>query len=803
MGDSANVPSVAEGSLWGPATAVIVIDGAGVVRAWDEGATALLGYPAGEAIGRLLADVLPPAGMGSPEPSGPGLAGHLGPGGEGRQLLRRRDGSRLDLDVKVLPVHNPSGPAMSLILLADTTRVWPTLAGRSLLEGLDRTAPVGMAVLDTELRFTWVNDAMQEMCGVPRQGFLGRRPADVLPGLDVARTQAEISEVITTGTPSLGRAYAGRVRADAAHVTYSTSCFRLETEDGRAIGACYIVLSTTDHYRAQQKLTLLNEARKRMGNTLDVVGAAQELADAAVPGLADRATVDLLAAVLRGEEPQPGPADAATLADLRSAGYRSTRGDVPPPIPRGEPSVYPGRSPTARAIAGGAPLLIPHVDPTDPDRDTHGCRLGIHSLMAVPIRSRDTTLGAATFGRSRDSGPFTPDDLDLAEEMAAHAAVCIDNARRYTHEHAAALTLQRSLLPVDLPAQNAVEATYRYLPADAEAGVGGDWFDVIPLSGARVALVVGDVVGHGIHAAATMGRLRAAVQTLADIDLAPDEVLAHLDDMVSRIALEARDPSGVIGATCLYATYDPVTRHCTLARAGHPPPVLVAPDGSARLVDLPSGPPLGLGGLPFESVCFPVPEGSVLALYTDGLIHTPSLDTDRGLQNLTDALAAPWTPLEEQCQAAVTGLADDRPTDDVALLLARTGVLGKDHVACWDIPKEPAAVAAARANAARQLGAWGLEDLAFTTELVVSELVTNAVRYGSDPVTLRLIRDRTLICEVFDGSSTSPHMRHARTTDEGGRGLFMIAQITERWGARYAKDGKTVWSEQALRRQMR
>ncbi|MFB7288328.1 SpoIIE family protein phosphatase [Actinacidiphila glaucinigra] len=813
MGAPTRHPPTAAGTPLGPATAVIVVDDAAVIRGWDEGATALLGCPAREAVGRLLTDVLPPMGAADPEAGdpgegAPGLAGRLGSerGWEGRQVVRRADGRRLDLEVEILPVHSPGGPAMRLILAADTTRTWWSRAGRSLLEGITSTAPVGMAVLDTRLRFTWVNDAMQHMCGVPRERFLGRLPADVLPGLDVERTQAEICRVLETGIPSSGRKYLGRVLADPDQVAYSTSCFRLEAEDGRPLGACYIVLSTTDLHRAQHKLTLLNEARKSMGNTLDVADAAQELADAAVPGLADHVTVDLLDAVLRGKEAPPGPVSAATAATLRSAGYRSTRGDVPPPVPPGGPCAYPPRSPTARAIAGGVPSLISHVDPADPRRTAddpvrgaHERRLGIHSLMTVPIRSRGTTLGAATFGRSRDSGPFEPADVDLAEELAAHAAVCIDNARRYSHEHAAALALQCSLLPVDLPAQNAVEAAYRYLPADAEAGVGGDWFDVLPLSGARVALVVGDVVGHGIHAAATMGRLRAAVQTLADIDLGPDEVLAHLDDVVSRIALEANDPTGVVGATCLYAIYDPVSRYCTLARAGHPAPVLVTPDGGARLVDLPGGPPLGLGGLPFESACFPVPEGSVLALYTDGLIRSPSLDTDRGLRHLFDALATPGAPLEEQCEAAVTGLADRGPADDVALLLARTGALGEEHVACWDIPKDPAAVASARSKAARQLASWGLEDLAFTTELVVSELVTNAIRYGSDPVRLRLIRDRTLSCEVFDGSSTSPHMRHARTTDEGGRGLFLIAQVAERWGARYAKCGKTVWSEQALR----
>ncbi|MFJ5220983.1 SpoIIE family protein phosphatase [Streptomyces sp. NPDC088354] len=779
---------------------MIVVDGAGVIRGWDEGATALLGWSAREAISRLLTDVLSPMETDG-EAGASDFAGRLDSKQEweGRQVVRHGDGSRLDLEVRIVPVHSRSGPAMHLILAADTARTWWVRAGRSLLEGLARTAPVGMTILDTQLRFIWVNDTMEELCGIPRDGFLGRRPADVLVGLDVAGTQAEICQVLATGIPSSGRKYFGRVRADPRQVTYSTSCFRLETEGGRPLGACYIVLSTTEHYRAQQKLALLNEARKRMGNTLDVAGTAQELADAAVPGLADHVTVALLEGVLRGEEAPQGVTDAATVSDLRSVGYRSTHSGVPAAAASGRPCTYPQQLTAARAIASGLPSLTSHVDLTDPNRSVRERYLGVHSLMTVPIRSRGAILGAATFERSRDSGPFQPDDLDLAEELAAHAAVCIDNARRYTHEHAAALTLQRSLLPVDLPAQNAVQAAYRYLPADAVAGVGGDWFDILPLSGARVALVVGDVVGHGIHAAATMGRLRATVQTLADIDLAPEEVLAHLDDMVSRIAQESTDPSGVTGATCLYAVYDPVSCHCILARAGHPAPVLVTPDGDARLVDLPGGPPLGLGGLPFESTCISVPEGSVLALYTDGLIQSPSLDTDRGLRHLVDALSTPGTSLEAQCEAAVTGFVGDRPTDDVALLLARTGSLGEEYIACWEIPQDPAAVASARANATRQLATWGLEELAFTTELVVSELVTNAIRYGSEPVQLRLIRDRTLICEVFDGSSTSPHMRHARTTDEGGRGLFLIAQVAERWGARYAKNGKTVWSEQHLR----
>ncbi|MFI1471514.1 SpoIIE family protein phosphatase [Streptomyces wuyuanensis] len=794
------------------ATAVVVVDGAGLVRGWSEGAAALLGRPAPWALGRPLSDVFRPvegAAADDPEHRAGTLDLAAGPGTrdgwEGRRSVRRPDGRRLDLELRVLPVEDSGDRPMQLVLAADTARTWWSTAGRSLLDGITRTAPVGMAMFDTELRVVWVNDAMENLSGIARACFLGHRLGDVLPDLDVEESEAEIRRVLETGRPSTGREYFGHVLSDPDQVTYSTSCFRLESDEGQPLGACYIILDTTENHRARQRLTLLNEARKRLGGTLDVLRTAQELADAAVPGLADHVTVDLLDSVLCGEEPPAGPAALIASATLRCAGHRALREEPATPTPPGAPCDYAPASPGARALVDGTPTLAAELDTDDghwaagsPARGAYLRDLGTHSLMVVPVRARGTVLGVATLGRWQPKGPFGPDDLVLAEELTGHAAVCIDNARRYTHEHAAALTLQRSLLPRDLPGQNAVDAAYRYLPADAEAGVGGDWFDVIPLSGARVALVVGDVVGHGIHAAATMGRLRAAVQTLAGIDLAPDEVLAHLDDMVGRIADEGDESSGVTGATCLYAVYDPVGRDCTLARAGHPAPALVTPTGTPRLVDLPSGPPLGLGGLPFESARIRIPEGSVLALYTDGLIQSHSLDAGQGLETLLDALAAPRAPVEELCDAVVARLSANRPGDDAALLLARTHALGDRHVATWDISKDPAAVAPARAGAVRQLAAWGLEDLGFTTELVVSELVTNAIRYASEPIRLRMIRDRTLICEVSDGSSTAPHLRHARTTDEGGRGLFLIARFAQRWGARYAGDGKTIWSEQPL-----
>nr|WP_282190070.1 ATP-binding SpoIIE family protein phosphatase [Streptomyces sp. S1D4-11] len=352
--------------------------------------------------------------------------------------------------------------------------------------------------------------------------------------------------------------------------------------------------------------------------------------------------------------------------------------------------------------------------------------------------------------------------------------------------------------------QSAVEVTCRYLPAATQLGVGGDWYDVIPLSGARVALVVGDVVGHGIHAAATMGRLRTAVRTLADIDLPPDELLTHLDDVVIRLSAEVSaetdtESAGDIGAACLCAVYDPVVGRCTLARAGHVLPAVVTRDGTVNLLELPAGPPLGLGGLPFETAEIDLPEGSLIALYTDGLIEALDHDIEAGLTRLCHALAQSSASLEATCDTVLEALLPaDRPHDDVALLLARTHTLGDRQVATWAVDADPAEVARARASVSEQLNTWGLEELDFTTELVVSELVTNAIRYGRPPIQLRLIHDRTLMCEVADAGSTTPHLRRARVFDEGGRGLFLVAQLAEHWGTRHARRGKTVWAECAL-----
>ncbi|MFG2875477.1 SpoIIE family protein phosphatase [Streptomyces sp. NPDC048337] len=548
---------------------------------------------------------------------------------------------------------------------------------------------------------------------------------------------------------------------------------------------------------ARERLQLVHDAGVRVGTTLDVVRTAEELAELGVPRFADVITVELLEPVLSGGEPSKG-----TMQMRRTA----VTGVPPdgPLYPVGELIDFVPTSPMAASMASGRAVLEADLSTArgwqaqDPERARQVVEYGIRSLITVPLRARGVVLGLADFWRTEAGKPFEQEDLTSAEELAARAAVAIDNARRYTREHAMAVTLQRSLLPAAFPEQSAVEVAYRYIPA--EAGVGGDWFDLIPLPGARVALVVGDVVGHGLHAAATMGRLRTAVHNFSTLDPAPDELLSHLDELVARIddygTREGAD-LGITGATCLYVIYDSVTGRTTLASAGHPIPAVVNPDGTVAFPDVPVSPPLGLGGnMPAEAAEFVVPEGSRLVLYTDGLIEDRHRDFDAGLERLRSVLpVAARNPPEEMCTAIMNTMLMTRPSDDIVLMVARTRKLAPDRIAEWEVPSDPAAVGPVRSQCIRTLESWGLDEITFTAELVLSELITNAVRYGTQPIGVRLLFDRTVVCEVSDGSSTSPHLRRAATTDEGGRGLFLVAHYAERWGTRYPPRGKVIWAE--------
>ncbi|MEV2274381.1 SpoIIE family protein phosphatase [Nocardiopsis sp. NPDC049922] len=801
-------PSGASDHVGAASDTAAVIDEFGTVLGWTRGARELLGYPPVEVVGRSAVRLLA-----APEDRDPARMARIadrcrsGSSWQGRVGFRHRDGRTIEVDLRVSAAFDLDGRRCFLACGREYTPGWTV--SESVLDGFLTRSPIGMAVVDRELRFVWVNNTLERFGGVPSDQRLGRRLGEILPGLRAESLEDAMRNVLETGEPVIDHEYQGWSWADPFRPhAYSASLFPLIDAKGAITGVCYMVMDVTERWNAQHRLSLLNEAGTRIGSTLDVSRTAQELADFAVPRFADFVIVDLLESVLGTEEPPPWPPGAKPV--MCRAGMSSIREGCPEAVARrGDRVDFVPPPHDARYLVEGDAFLIPVLDPDDdvwaveqPARVASMRKFGLHSLISVPMRARDTVLGLATFVRSENLTSFEPDDLMLAKELVSRAAVCVDNARRYSREHAIALALQHTLLPQVLARGTVLETASSYLPSDVKDGVGGDWFDAIPLSGARVALVVGDVVGHGLTAAATMGRLRTAVHTLADMDLPPDELLAHLDDLV--ISLVEEDPedettaNAMTGATCLYAVFDPVTQRCVMARAGHPPPVVVRPDASVYFPDLPAGPPLGLGGLPFETAEVELPEGSLLGLYTDGLIRCDGQDPESGMSRLGRSLARPEVPIDELCASTVRGLLPGAHTDDAALLLARTHALGADRVASLEVPSDPAAVADVRAWATRRLHAWGLDELTLTTELVVSELVTNAIRYATEPIRLRLLRQAGLICEVYDASSTSPRMRHARTTDEGGRGLFLVAQLTHRWGTRYTGEGKIIWAEQHL-----
>ncbi|MER5228047.1 SpoIIE family protein phosphatase [Streptomyces flaveus] len=646
----------------------------------------------------------------------------------------------------------------------------------------------GVIIVSGSGRLVLANDEARQLLGLPADAE-GRQVLEL--GLD-----ADTAGLLTSG----------RVATDEVHPVGDRLLAinqRPTDRQGGPPGSVATLRDTTDlralsgrAEMARERLKLLYDAGVGIGTGLDVARTAGELAEVAVPRFADFVTVDLADAVLNGEDPNK-------VSDLRRTAFSGIRKDAPL-YPVGERIRFVASSPQARSLSTGQAVVEPNLKDApgwqaqDLERTEQVVAYRIHSLITVPLRVGGLVLGVANFWRSQKPEPFDTEEVALAEELVARAAVSIDNARRYTREHTMAETLQRSLLPRNLPEQNTLDVAYRYLPA--QAGVGGDWFDVLPLPGARVALVVGDVVGHGLHAAATMGRLRTAVHNFSALDLPPHELLGLLDELVGRIDQDEAEDSGAVitGATCLYAIYDPVSRQCSVARAGHPQPALIRPDGSVEFLEVPAGLPLGLGGLPFETADLELAEGSRLVLYTDGLVEDRERDIDVGLELLRTALAGAGRSPEDTCRVVLDAMLPARQSDDIALLVARTSALSADRIADWQVPSDPAAVSDVRESVTRQLAQWRLDDLAFATELILSELVTNAIRYSSGPVRVRMLRDRSLICEVFDSSSTSPHLRYAATTDEGGRGLFLVAQLAERWGTRYTPTGKIIWAEQPL-----
>ncbi|MFC8346514.1 SpoIIE family protein phosphatase [Streptomyces sp. NPDC057280] len=718
-------------------------------------------------------------------------------------------------EVYVMPTRTEDGAKAAVCIVVDVRTLRSIETDLAASQSIFGQSPFGFLLIDPDLRVRRANQRFATVFGGTPDEHRGKGVHDYLPRPEAERVAATLRRVLDTGDSITDMHVTGFVPGSEDRRHWSVNLYRVHSGSGRPIGIAWLAIDITARRQAareaaaaRRNLALLNEAGARIGNSLDLETTARELLDVVVPGFCDLATVDLYQGLLAGDETPPGLADGS--AELRRVAFASAVSDAPfagsgPPIAVGAVHHYPFNSPCADALRTARPQYIPAED--------GGL---VQSTLAVPMVAHDTVVGLAQFARTKGSEPFGDRDRELAVELAARAAVCIDNARLYRREHERALMLQRSLLPPGDPVASGLDIACRYRPgnssSDRPSEVGGDWFDVIELPGHRTALVVGDVMGRGLRAAVAMGELRSAVRTLALLDLEPAEVLSALDEIarglgapggVQQATRAARRPreadlSEVYLATCVYAVYDSVTRRCTFANAGHLPPVLVEPGEAALMLDVPPGMPLGVGGEPFEEVEVDLPEGALLALYTDGLVESRDHPLDEGLQAFVGALTDPSRPLEDVCDHVLNTLDTHHGEDDIALLMARVQGLPTDSVGDWTLPREPRSVGRAREYARGQLLSWDLEPLVDTTELLVSELVTNALRYGEGEIRLRLLLDRTLVCEVWDSGLVQPRRRRARDTDEGGRGLQLVGLLSAAWGSRRTPRGKTVWFELPL-----
>lgn len=856
--------------------ATFVIDTEGRIAVWSPAAAELTGRPIEQMLGENLAELFPAesrpraeelfrrvVGSGATADAGTGIGAGTnaststsattivsnagigaGTGGwVGFLPVRRGDGSIFDVGFRAVALKFPGGRDLIQVVATDAGDLRRVEFERTLFEALFDQVPVGIAIYDTDRRYIAVNYALAAYDGIDTHSHIGHRVEDLLP--DIGHSVPLLQQhVLDTGEPVVDMLVKAATRADgpAERRYWSVSYARLEGRDGRVLGLTALVVDVTERQNAvernrlaRRRATILNEANSRIGTSLDVTLTAAELAHVAVPMFCDEAAVYLLDSATgprtvasTGARPWPPCGDggrAGARAGGASAGGTANpirlhtiavRGSAEPDGPRERvgdslPPIQPGTALFERVIGGRARLFNPD--------DTEGVGRADRSILA-PLVARGSLIGVARFTRAADRDEFALIDLETADELAAHAAVSMDNARLYMRERDTALLLQRTLLPERLPEVEGAQLAFRYRPGSVGAQVGGDWFDVLPLPCRRVAFVVGDVMGSGLQAAGIMGQFRTAARTLARLDLNPALVLREMDEL-------ARSMSESHIATCVYAVYDPIAGECVIASAGHPPPLLVTPGGGVDLVRITPGAPLGVGGQRYEEREFTVEPGSALALYTDGLVEDHDRDIDTGIDELVGTISkavssgvssataseARW--LETACDAAFDTLLGPHRADDATLLIAALDRFPEDRVASWVLTSQPTVAARARELVRRRLGTWSAQsapdrgttgnasglpplpaDVTDVVELLVSELVTNALRYGRGPIGLRLLRGTsTVVCEVSDELDAAPRLRTVHQGDEGGRGLHLVDQLSKNWGTRTTAHGKIVWFE--------
>jgi serine phosphatase RsbU (regulator of sigma subunit) len=522
--------------------------------------------------------------------------------------------------------------------------------------------------------------------------------------------------------------------------------------------------ATADAWSTREWLAYLARATESIGSSLDLEQVAVGLTAAVVPDLADYAVVYLTDYLLQEIDLLPERGRLIGGARLIAAAGRTGGPGVSVP-PAGWLAL------AAQDCAGA--VVLPGTDST--------------AAVLFPLRVRGMILGFTVW--TRLAGSFRETELLVGEQLAAQAALSIHDAYLYRREAATVDVLQRDMLTLEPPALPGIEIAQRYLPGSPAARVGGDWFDTIRLRGGRVALIVGDVTGHGIRSAAAMGRLRTAMRTLVALDLPPTEVLHNLDEI-------ALSEEGTL-ATCLYCLYDPVARQCSIANAGHIPPVLHVPGEPPRLLEIPAGGPIGVGGVNFEMVDVTTPDGSLIVLCTDGLVESRDRDLGQGLIKLCQAIGEQPASqaLEQRCDGLLDALGASSSMDDVALLAANLLGIPADRVANWIMSPSARSPRLVRNLVRGPLEKWELAESAETAVLLASELVTNAIRYASRPISVRLMLTDSLLCEVHDDDHHMPVLGNPGATDENGRGILLVSRLARHWGVSRIPTGKVVWFE--------